>query len=266
MYSTDPHTIVSTLAHTVKPVMNEAGSLLLFYFNTTLNVREKKKHGLVTQADIEAELFLIEELGKIIPHASFFAEESGRSGLSTSEYCWVIDPLDGTTNFIHRLPYFCISVALTHNDVPIWGGIYVPITQEFFYAYQDGPAYCNGRQIVISDQHVLEKSVIVVGLPYVKDEYFTNMLDNIRRIAPKTYAFRHLGAAALDTAYVASGRLDGMFFTNLSWWDIAAGLLIIKQAGGIVTDFQGNFIDKDYQSFVAAGPETHKQLLVLLQG
>lgn len=254
---------IANLVYKVEPIMKEVGSFIISRFNGSLIIREKKEKSLVTDVDLLAEQLLIEQLRSLIPDASFIAEESGNSG-SDSEYAWVIDPIDGTTNFIHGLPYFCISVALTHHDVPIWGAVYAPLTREFMYAYTNGGAFLNGRRVSVSSP-TLGQSMIVIGLPYAKEQPFVDLLDRFKRVAPKTYALRHFGAAALDTAYVACGKLDGIFLANLAWWDIAAGIILIQEAGGIVTDFTGKPITKRYDSFIAAGKPLYDQLRQLIQ-
>lgn len=244
----------------VTPIIKSAGTILLSHFNTSLERKEKAgDHGFVTKADLESEGYLIKHLQPLIPEAAFFAEESGKRGNTAQGYCWVIDPLDGTTNFAHGLPYFCISVALTQNNVPVFGMIYQPITDELFYATQGNGAYLNGKPLAVS-QSSFDKSVIALGLPYAKDDTFDYLLQRTLAIGRQVYAIRHLGAVALDAAYVAAGVLDGMFFEELGWWDVAAGMLIIEEAGGLVTDFQGKPIDPAYKSFIAGGPDIHKRL------
>lgn len=253
------------LVKAVTPIIQGAGSIVLSYFNTALDRKEKDgDHGFVTQADLESESYLIKHLGAIIPGASFFAEESGKTGNTSMGYCWVIDPLDGTTNFAHGLPYFCISVALTLDNEPIFGMILQPITQELFYAVRGCGAYLNGKPIKVSGAP-FAKGVIGLGLPYAKDDTFDYLLKRTLTIARESYAIRHLGAVALDAANVASGRLEGMFFENLGWWDVAAGMLIVQEAGGMVTDFQGKTVNPAYKSFIAGAPVIHKRLAELLK-
>ena len=252
------------LVGVVTPIIKGAGSILLSYFNTSLERKEKEgDHGFVTKADLESESYLIKHLSAALPGSSFFAEESGQTGNTSQGYCWVIDPLDGTTNFAHGLPYFCISVALTLKNEPIFGMIYQPITDELFYATKGGGAYLNAKPLKVS-QAPFDKSVIALGLPYAKDDTFGFLLARTLTIGRQSYAIRHLGAVALDAAYVAAGVLEGMFFENLGWWDVAAGMLLIEEAGGMVTDFQGKIINPAYKSFVAGGGEVHKRLIEIL--
>lgn len=254
-----PHTIRDD----IEQIVRGAGTTLLSYFNTPLTRKEKEAGGFVTEADLASEQYLIDRLQHIIPGAAFWAEESGKDG-NDNDYCWVIDPLDGTTNFAHGLPYFCISVALTYRGVPQCGAIYQPLLNEFFYAQDGHGAFLNDIAIHVSRPQGLEECVLVVGLPYREDERFAPSIESIGRIAPHAFAFRHFGAAALDLAYVACGRFDAIFLENLSWWDIAAGILLIQEAGGVVTDFSGKLVRDDYKSCVAASEPIHKVLREML--
>ncbi len=250
------------LQHPLEKIMIRAGDLLLDYFNNGFTSKIKSGGGLVTNADIATEQFLKSELGALVPGAAFYAEESGRSG--TGDYCWVIDPLDGTNNFAHKLPYFCISVALTYRGIAQVGAIYQPLMKELFYAQRGGGAYLNGTTTKISATRSLEQSMLLIGLPYAKDATYNRLLEKVQVLGPKSFAIRHMGAAALDCAYVASGRLDGLFLANLAWWDVAAGVLLMEEAGGMVTDFEGKLIDENYRSLVAGGPSVYQELRKLL--
>jgi myo-inositol-1(or 4)-monophosphatase len=253
------------LVEKVTPIIKNAGDILLSYFNTHLERVEKPgDHGFVTQADLSSEKYLIEHLSTVIPGASFFAEESGKTGVNKEGYCWVIDPLDGTTNFAHGLPYFCISVALTLDDKPVFGMILNPITQELFWAELGKGSYLNGKRMQVSSSS-LAQGVIALGLPYAKSDTFDYLLARTLSIAHEASSIRHLGAVALDAAYVAAGKIEGMFFENLGWWDIAAGMLLIHEAGGVVTDFQGKKITPEYVSCIAGAPQVHALLQELLK-
>jgi len=203
-------------------------------------------------------------LSRVFPGADFCAEESGISGDNGGDYQWVIDPLDGTTNFAHGLPHFCISIALAHKKKPIFGMIYQPILDELFWAQSGKGAWFNGNRIHVSDLESVDKSLLVVGLPYGGIEDYRRFWAQVCAVMPRAYAFRHLGAVALDLAYVASGRFDGIFFARLSWWDFAAGDLLIREAGGKTSDFEGNPITATSGSFVAGSDAVHKNLLQLL--
>ncbi|MCX5922537.1 MAG: inositol monophosphatase family protein [Candidatus Dependentiae bacterium] len=256
------------LALEVAPILKKAGALVLSYFHKNLTRTEKFDHGassgFVTEADLASEQYLIEQLRGVIPEAHVFAEESGNVG-EKSDYCWVIDPLDGTTNFAHGLPYFCISVGLTCKDKPVFGMIYQPLTDELFYATVGKGAFVNGVRLATS-QEALNKSVIAIGLPYAKNTAYAHLLEKAPFIARQVYAIRHFGAVALDIAYVASGRLEGVVFEDLGWWDVAAGIVLVHEAGGFSSDFEGIEVGPAYRSFLAAGnPEVYKKLFLLLK-
>lgn len=256
-------------AHEIAPIIKEAGKIVLSYFHTNLARTEKIEggidHGFVTQADLASEHYLIEQLKKSIPGAAIIAEESGKKAAQGSDYAWVIDPLDGTTNFAHGLPYFCISVGLTYKDQPVFGMIYQPITDELFYATEGKGAYLNGSLMRISSAP-MEQSVIAIGLPYAKDQIYANLLESTYAIGSHAYAIRSFGAVALDIAYVSAGRLEGAIFEELGWWDVAAGMVLVTEAGGQVSDFQGKLVTPDYQSFIATGTlEVRERLLSLIK-
>lgn len=248
----------------VEPLMREVGRFQLSLFRTdNLNVQVKADGSYVCNADLYSEQMLKDCLHSILPEAAFFAEESGKSGQGA--YQWVIDPLDGTTNYVRGIPYFAISIALTYNGNSIWGAVFNPIANDFFYAVKDNGAYCNGKRLILNRVANFNKTLIIVGFPYIKEAGYKNILDHLPQIALHSYAFRHLGAAVLDQAYLACGAADGLLFCQLGWWDIAAGMLLITEAGGLVSDFQGNQIGEGYQSFVAGEVEIHKALLDILK-
>lgn len=248
----------------VQNIICKAGDLAMTFFKRPLQVTEKDNGtSFATNADIAVEQFLLENLAPIIPDACFLAEESGSSG--SNEYCWVIDPIDGTRNFLRGIGYFAISVGLTLNNKPIWGAVYHPVTQEFFHAVKDGGAFLNGQPIKVATPAVYAQSNIILALPYAKDGSLAQVLACLDKSDDHNYTARHFGSTALDTVYVACGRLDAMFFKGLSWWDIAAGMLIIEQAGGTVTDFTGGKVALGYASFVASNGAIHQDMLGLLK-
>ncbi len=234
------------LVKSVEPIIRKAGDLLRSYFRKTVDRTYKDDGSFATQADIESEQLLIEHLKDLVPGAGFFAEESGK--IAGNEYCWVIDPLDGTTNFARGLPYFCTSVALTKNDKPIAGFIFQPLMNEFFYAIKGGGAYLNGQPISVSEPQPVEKSLLIYALPY-QDE--SNFFKAVCHFAQRANTSRMLGAAALDQAYCAAGKADAVLFTDLSWWDVAAGMLLIEEAGGAVSQFDGTPVTPSYRSLLA---------------
>lgn len=248
----------------LEDIAKEAGEILLSYFLKPLN-KKSKKAGYATEADLASEDFLIKSLTSLLPEASFWAEESGQSGKNNSEYRWVIDPLDGTTNFTQGIPYFCLSIALTQKDEPIVGLIYNPITKELFYAQKDKGAFLNGNKISVSNKENLKDCFFGTSIPYPGGKKFAKFWRTVVAVRKRSFTLRLMGAAALDQAYVACGRFDGTFFNTLSWWDIAAGIILIKEAGGIVTDYSGNQIGPDFTSFIAASRPIHTELLKIIQ-
>ena len=249
----------------VDPIIRKAGQIVLGFFRKPLKSQIKAEHGsIVTEADLASEKFLIAELGQIIPQACFFAEESGKSG-GKSEYCWVIDPLDGTTNFAHGLDYFGISVALTHHGKPIFGAIYRPVTDELFWAQEGQGAFLNGQKIAVSAKSGLEGALFSASSPYGRGKTFENAVQIREKVRRKSYGLRNFGSAAVDIAMVAVGRLDGAFFEDLGWWDVAAGMVIVQEAGGIATNYEGGTVDSEYRTFMVANKEVHKELLSLIK-
>lgn len=240
----------------LKTIIIEAGTRVLASFNNPV-IATRKAHGdFATHADIASEQYLIKELGVLLPEASFYAEESGVSG-EPSDYCWVIDPLDGTTNFYHGFPYFCISVALTYKGVPQIGVIYQPLSNELFYAQKGEGAWLNDQSLKMGTAKPA-RTLLLVGPPYEADAKATRLLQKLVAVSPTTYVFRHTGSVALDCAYVAAGKADGLFFMDLKWWDIAAGLLIIQEAGGTVT------MGKNGQSLVAGSSIVYQDLMNII--
>ncbi|MEX0940543.1 MAG: inositol monophosphatase family protein [Candidatus Babeliales bacterium] len=253
------------LQKSVEPIIRKAGDILLSYWQKPIIRSQKKDHGFVTEADIASEEYLIEALHQVLPEASFFAEESGKKGNTADGYCWVIDPLDGTTNFAFGIPHFCISIALTYFNEPIFGMIFLPLFDELFYAQKGKGSFLNQKKIAIAQDRPLDKTLLLVGFPYKKGKTFLRVLENLNQISTRTYAFRHLGAIAIDQAYIACGRADGLFFEDLAWWDVAAGILLIKEAGGVVSTYEGKDIRPEYHSYVAANEGLYQHLFSLLQ-
>lgn len=202
-------------------------------------VEQKNRfNDLVSYVDKQAEEKFVQKLKELLPEAGFITEEDTTAG-PADLYNWVIDPVDGTTNFLHGLPLFCTSVALIKNHEIILGVVYEINRDECFYAIQGGKAYCNDQEIKVSQLSQLDQSLIATGFPYADFEKMPAYLDIFNHFMRNSHGLRRLGSAAADLAYVACGRLEGFFEFNLSSWDLAAGALIVKQAGGIVTDFKG---------------------------
>ncbi len=207
------------------------------------DIESKGAHDFVSYVDKTSERQIIEELRKILPEAGFIAEES-TDLLPADRFNWVVDPLDGTTNFIHRLPLFSISIALLENDEIISGVIFEPNQNECFYAWKGSQAYLNQRVINVSQPGKIEDCLFATGFPYYDYSRLDNYLELFKFLLKNSHGIRRLGSAAVDLAYVACGRFEGFYEYGLHPWDVAAGALIVKQAGGKVSDFtgQGNFV------------------------
>lgn len=209
------------------------------------HIEEKGKfNNLVSYVDKEAEKKIVKVLQKLLPQAGFITEEGTVEQSKSHEYNWIIDPLDGTTNFMHGLPVYAISIGLVKNNKPILGVVYEVTRKECFHAIENEGAYCNEKAIKVSAAKGLNESLLATGFPYYQFEKVEAYLNIIKTYLDKTHGIRRLGSAAIDLAYVACGRLDGFFEYNLNPWDVAAGTFIVQQAGGIVTDFKGgdNFL------------------------
>lgn len=228
-----------------------------------LTVQSKSPNDFVTEVDRAAELAIIEVLRDAYPEHAILAEESGRSG--DSEYCWIIDPLDGTTNFIHGFPQYAISIALARNNVLEQAVVYDPVRNEMFTASKGGGAFLNDRRIRVSRRIKLMDSLIGTGFPYRQNDNIEAYIGAFRELTQKTSGIRRPGAAALDLAYVACGRLDGFWEAGLSPWDMAAGALLILEAGGLVSDFAGDSAYLDTGRMVAGTPKVFAQLLPIVQ-
>ena len=205
---------------------------------------EKKGHNdLVSYVDKQAEEMLVTELKKIFPEAGFITEEK-TSEIKGTDFSWIIDPLDGTTNYIHGMPCFCISIALmNHNDL-VLGVVHELNFDECFYGWKNGGSYMNGNRIYVSEINKLSESLMATGFPYHNYERMKPYMEIFDYCMHNTHGLRRLGSAAVDLAYVACGRFEGFYEYGLNSWDVAGGALIVKEAGGIVTDFSGgdNFI------------------------
>jgi myo-inositol-1(or 4)-monophosphatase len=203
-----------------------------------LGIEIKGEHNFVTKVDKEAEQILVTGLSNILPEAGFIAEE-GTSTKKGETYNWVIDPIDGTTNFIHGVYPFAISVGLAMGDELIAGIVYEFGLNEYFYAWKGGGAWKNGERISVSKAETVEQSLIATGFPYTDFRYLDEFMESINHFMAHSHGLRRLGSAATDIAYVACGRYDGFYEYGLNPWDIAAGILLVQEAGGEVSDFKG---------------------------
>ncbi len=202
------------------------------------DVEEKGLHDLVTYVDKTAERMLVTALEEILPESGFIAEE-GTSTKVGKEYNWIIDPLDGTTNYIHGVPLYAVSLALQYHNEIIMGVIYEPNLNECFYTWKDAPSYLNGKIIHVSKTEKVDKALFATGFPYYDYSKIKEFMSFFEYLMQYSRGLRRLGTAAMDLAYVACGRYDGFYEYGLHAWDVAAGTLIVKNAGGVNTDFAG---------------------------
>lgn len=206
--------------------------------NTIREIEVKGKHDFVTEVDKSVEEILVLELSKILPEAGFIAEEGTRKTLG-EKYNWIIDPIDGTTNFIHQTFPYAVSVALADGNTPILGVILEIGFNECFYAWQGGGAWLNDKAIQVSKTKTLNDSLIATGFPYTNFSLMSEFIKTIDWFMKNSQGLRRLGSAATDIAWVACGRYDGFYEYGLKPWDIAAGIIILQEAGGLCADFKG---------------------------
>lgn len=224
------------------------------------DIIEKGLHNLVTYVDKESENQIVQVLSKILPEAGFIAEEN-QELRKASKYNWIVDPLDGTTNFVHGLPPFSISIALSENKEIIAGVIYEINLNECFYAWKNGPAFLNKKKIQVSKTKILDNSLIATGFPYYDFSQMKPYLELLSDLMQTSRGVRRLGSAAVDLAYVACGRFDIFYEYSLNPWDVAAGIIIVKQAGGAVSDFEEgeNFLFG--KQIIASNHFVHKEFI-----
>lgn len=228
----------STLKDTLQ-IIKEAGAFIkneALKFNLS-SIEYKGKNDLVSYVDKEAEKLLVAGLGKIVPAAGFITEEGTAVKGRAERYNWVIDPVDGTTNYVHGIPLYSISVALMEGDDVILGVIYEPNRDEMFYSIKGDKVYLNDKEIKVSPVQKLEESLLATGFPYSKLQNVPAYIKIVEELMQKTHGLRRMGSAAIDLAYVACGRFEGFFEYNLKPWDVAAGGFLVQQAGGTVTTF-----------------------------
>lgn len=251
--------------HQVQEIILQAGQYIqqeTKNFDPT-HIQHKNTFDLVSYVDIQTEQFLIQELSNLLPDAGFIAEESDND--SRKEWNFIIDPLDGTTNFTRHLPSYAISVALAHHQQVQAGWVYNIPCQEFFYAVKNQGAYLNRQKISVSTNKIIAESLIATGFSVSVFDKAEIQLRIIKELIQQSLGIRRIGAAAVDLCYVAAGRFDGFFEWYLNPWDVAAGSLIAQEAGAIVSDFSGqnNFLFN--KEIIAAQPHIYKQLLQIIQ-
>ena len=246
-------------------VAHDAGALLRARVTTETDYTLKSSaHDLVTDTDREAEALIVERLTDAFPDHGVVAEEESAVQLD-ARFRWVIDPIDGTTNFAHGIPFFSVSIALEDEGTPVLGVLYDPMHGEMFTSEKGQGAYLNGRPMRVSAVEKLQRAVFATGFPHTPDLRQVN-LRNFERFVPITQGLRRFGSAALALAYVAAGRLDGYWDLDLNRWDLAAGVLLVSEAGGRITDGRGASLPYDAGDVTASNGRLHDELLTHLQG
>jgi len=223
-------------------------------------IEDKGPSDFVTEVDRQCEDLILESVRSNFPDHHIMSEETENEGLQPG-YTWVIDPLDGTTNFIHGFPFVAVSVAVCLEKTPVFGMVLDPVRGELFVAKKGGGAWLNGSRIRARTGTVLNKALIATGFPFRQGEYIDDYLRAFKSIFMEVSDIRRAGAAALDLAYLAAGRVDGFWELGLKTWDIAAGQLLVREAGGVVSDFQGEDNQLYSGNIIAGVPLVHEFLL-----
>lgn len=227
-----------------------------------LTITKKSHADFVSEVDRAAEQTIIQTLLEAYPNHAILAEESGAQG--DSEFVWIIDPLDGTTNFLHGFPQFSVSIALQHKGIITQAVVYDPVRNELFTATRGSGAFLNDKRLRVTKRLHLADSLIGTGFPYTKFEHMNAYLGIFKDLIQQTAGLRRPGSAALDLAWMAAGRYDGFFETGLHVWDIAAGTLLITEAGGMISDLHGSDTFLKTGHVCAGNPEIHPQLLKVI--
>ena len=237
----------------------KAGAAVKKYFHEKLTISTKSTdRDLVTKADLESEKIILNSIKKNFPKHAVLSEEKGRIG--TSEYIWVVDPIDGTTNFAHKYPIFSIAIALIKRGQIILSVTLDPMQDEIFAAEKRKGATLNGQPIHVSECNSISSALIATGFPYDRETNPRNNLDEFGKIMPRVQGIRRSGSAALDLAYVACGRLDGYWEFHLRSWDFAGGALLVEEAGGYITDVNKAPVSLESTSLIAGTAPIHQAL------
>ncbi len=227
-------------------------------------VEKKGKHDFVTYVDKTSEQRIVERLKEILPEAGFIAEEGSESRIN-KPLMWIIDPLDGTTNYIHGMSPYAVSIALMHQEEIVGGVVYEVGLDECFYAWKNGGAFLNGKPISVSQQKDLEESLLATGFPYYDYSRLQNFMGSLSYFIQNTHGVRRLGTAATDLVYVACGRFEAFYEYGLSPWDVAAGAIIVKEAGGEVCDYSGGENYLFGKEIIASNRNIHDAFLTKVQ-
>ena len=244
----------------------QAGWILMDKFRRLKEAVKKGVVDLVTEADLASEAAIVAAIREAFPDHSILAEEGDYEQMSPSAPRWVIDPLDGTTNYVHGLPIFAVSIGYQVDGETVVGLVLNPARKEEYVAIRGRGATLNGQPIQVSKVSVLQEALLVTGFPYAHDEVFYRSFDLYRDLYGRSQGVRRLGAAALDMCYVATGRFDAFYEADLKPWDVCAGDLICREAGGQTTDWLGGAMPFSGQRVLASNGRVHKELLEILAG
>jgi myo-inositol-1(or 4)-monophosphatase len=245
----------------------EAGALLRHNFSQPQQVTLKGRHDPVTESDYQSQHLIIQRLSRAFPNSSFLAEETGapESAQSSSDGCWIIDPLDGTVNFAHNFPMFAVSIAFQWQGVVVCGIVYDPMRDELFEAVRGQGARLNRQPIQVSRINDLDRALLATGFPYNVMENLDAVMLRFKRLVAQAQGVRRPGSAAIDLCYVAAGRFDGFWEENLKPWDTAAAVLIVEEAGGRISAFDGAAFDLYSDNVAASNALLHDQILAALK-
>jgi len=231
----------------------------------TLQIDQKQRNDFVSEVDRSAEAEIINVLHKAYPDHGIIGEESGQLFDEKSEYQWIVDPLDGTTNFLHGYPYFSVSIALQHKNRIDQGVIYNPVSQELFTASRGDGAWLDNKRLRVSKEGKMDKALIGSSFPYREGQDLAFYQETLRQFTEQSGGVRRAGSAALDLANVAAGRLDGLWMYGMQSWDVAAGALMVREAGGLVTDFSGGDTWLSGGQLIAATPRIQHGMVQVIK-
>ncbi len=244
--------------------VKKAGLILLRNFKKSKDITYKGEFNLVTNVDRQSQTIIMDIIHRYFPLHGILAEETGGVEEKNSPYKWIIDPLDGTTNYAHGYPCFCISIALEEKGEIIMGVVYNPMLDEIFFSGKNKGAFLNGRRISVSKTGKIDRGLLATGFPYNRGEQLDYHINQFKNFMRYCHGIRRDGSAALNLCYLAMGRFDGFWEVNLCPWDTAAGSLMVKEAGGKITDFTGNPFNHYEGETLATNGLIHQEMLTII--
>jgi myo-inositol-1(or 4)-monophosphatase len=247
-----------------RQVALEAGALLKSFLGRVIQIAHKGETDLVTEADLQSEKLILECMGRHFPEDIFLTEETGQHGVASTRV-WLIDPLDGTINFAHELPFFAVSIALQVQGETMLGVVYNPCTHELFEAAKGAGAFLNQKPITVSKTPKLLDSLLATGFPYTMHQNPPDVMQRFNNLTIRSQGVRRIGSAAMDLCYVAAGRFAGYWEQDLKPWDTAAGAILVTEAGGWVTDFEANPFNPYLKTVAASNALIHEDMLAALR-